>query len=424
MSRTAHLQLFGGYGIEAEYMIVHRETLAVLPIADKVLEAAVPLGGVVNSDDLGEVEFADTAWSNELVLHVVEMKTNGPITSLRGLHNLFQRDVERINKILQTHDAMLMPTAMHPFMMPLTDTKLWPHGDAAIYAAFNKIFDCRGHGWSNLQSIHINLPFVDDEEFGKLHAAIRLVLPILPALAASSPVYEGKPSGLMDSRLEFYRHNQRKIPLITGDVIPEPAYTRDAYNKQILQRLYAQIKEYDPAGILQNEWLNSRGAIARFDRNAIEIRVLDIQESPLADLAVISTVVSLVKSLVEEKWLPLAKQMLWSTEPLAEQFVACLRAGGQAVIEDPAYLRLFGMDVSKGEVTAGKLWRRLVEVMLKDGSLPLKDFETPLMHLLEHGCLSRRILKALGPAPAHERINDVYRQLCDTLGKGGLFHVA
>ena len=32
--------------------------------------------------------------------------------------------------------------------------------------------------------------------------------------------------------------------------------------------------------------MNSRGAIARFDRNAIEIRVIDVQECPKADLAI------------------------------------------------------------------------------------------------------------------------------------------
>ena len=36
----------------------------------------------------------------------------------------------------------------------------------------------------------LNLPFSSDEEFGRLHAAIRLLLPLLPALAASSPLVE------------------------------------------------------------------------------------------------------------------------------------------------------------------------------------------------------------------------------------------
>src|SRR5690606_17301416 len=142
-------------------------------------------------------------------------------------------------------------------------------------------------GWANLQSVHLNLPFDGDEEFGRLHAAIRLVLPILPALAASSPLKDGHYTGLKDTRLDVYQSNQRKVPSIAGRVVPEQVFTQKDYEEQILQRNYQDIAPYDPEGILQDEWLNSRGAIARFQRNAIEIRVLDIQECPAADLAIL-----------------------------------------------------------------------------------------------------------------------------------------
>jgi hypothetical protein len=90
-----------------------------------------------------------------------------------------------------------------------------------VYEAFDRIFDCRGHGWANLQSAHLNLPFSDAEEFGRLHAAIRLLLPILPALAASSPVMDGRLTGRVDSRLDVYRHNARRVPQVSGRVVPE-----------------------------------------------------------------------------------------------------------------------------------------------------------------------------------------------------------
>ena len=37
MTPTEPLHLFAGYGIELEYMIVHRATLDVLPVTDKIL---------------------------------------------------------------------------------------------------------------------------------------------------------------------------------------------------------------------------------------------------------------------------------------------------------------------------------------------------------------------------------------------------
>ena len=51
----------------------------------------------------------------------------------------------------------------------------------------------------------------------------------------------------------------------------------------------------------------ARGAIARFDRNAIEIRVLDVQECLQADLAVCSAIVAVLHLLVE-RFMPLEDQ--------------------------------------------------------------------------------------------------------------------
>lgn len=252
MSKKRTLSLFQGYGIELEYMIVNRKTLAVMPISDLILKE-------VAGEIIGEVDLEHTAWSNELVMHVLEMKTRGPAPGLAGLAGVFQQDIVRLNELLAKRDAMLLPTAMHPFFDPETETRLWPHDNAVVYATYNKIFDCRGHGWSNLQSMHINLPFCGDEEFGRLHAAIRLVLPILPALAAASPIWDGTFHGFMDHRLEFYRKNQKRVPSISGKVIPERAFTKKEYEEKIFAKIFADIAPHDPEGTLQDEWLNSRG---------------------------------------------------------------------------------------------------------------------------------------------------------------------
>ena len=170
-------------------MIVDRTTLDVAPVSDRLLTAVA--GELTNETEQGAI-----AWSNELALHVIEVKTNGPTPRLDGVVGDFQAAVTRINALLQEWNACLMPTGAHPWMNPDTDTHLWPHDDDAIYAAYDRIFGCRGHGWSNLQSMHINLPFADDAEFGRLHAAIRVVLPLLPALAASTPYLDGRATGL------------------------------------------------------------------------------------------------------------------------------------------------------------------------------------------------------------------------------------
>jgi gamma-glutamyl:cysteine ligase YbdK (ATP-grasp superfamily) len=148
---------------------------------------------------VSDVEYPDISWSNELVSHVVELKTSGPTSRLSGTAGAFQDHVRRINALLAPHGARLLPTGAHPFMDPATETVLWPHEYGPVYAAFDRVFGCRGHGWSNLQSMHVNLPFCGDGEFGRLHAAIRLLLPVMPALAASTPVLDGRITGYLDT---------------------------------------------------------------------------------------------------------------------------------------------------------------------------------------------------------------------------------
>src|SRR5690606_19484263 len=212
--------------------------------------------------------------------------------------------------------ATLLPTGMHPWMEPEHELRLWPHDNAEIYSAFDRIFGCRGHGFANLQSMHINLPFADDEEFGKLHAAIRLVLPLIPGLSASLHLVEGRLLCTLDNRLEAYRTNCARVPSVTGLVVAEAVYSRASYEAEVLQAIYRDLAELDPEGVLAHEWVNARGAIARFDRMAIEIRTADTQECPRADLALAELVVAAVRSLVEQRHSPTQAQQRVSTELL------------------------------------------------------------------------------------------------------------
>jgi carboxylate-amine ligase len=404
--------LFEVFGIELEYMIVDRETLDVRPLADKVLYE-------IAGDYEADVFVGELAWSNEVVLHVIELKNNGPSRTLAGLAALFHLHVEQINRILEPMNACLLPTAMHPWMNPFREMRLWPHGFSSIYETYDRIFNCRGQGWANLQALHINLPFADDREFGRLHAAVRLLLPIMPALAAGSPVMDGRLTGAMDSRLVAYRKNSAIIPSVTGSVIPEPVFTRADYDEVIFQRIYADIKPHDPEGTLQHEWLNARGAIARFSRNAIEIRVLDMQESPAADMAIAWAIVEALKLVMAERWTPLGEQMSWSEKPLLQVLLDVIRDAESALIADEEYLELFGFPGER--CTAGELWAHIV------GAIPAgegqEEFRRPLAKILRHGSLARRITAALGDCFSDGRLKEVYGRLRRCLERNELFQV-
>lgn len=409
-SLTRHsLSLFEAYGIELEYMIVDQVSLQVQPLTDKLFYGFA-------DDWVSAVEHGPVSLDNELAAHVVELKTTEPEKDLTGLPELFNAEIARVNAALEPYQACLMPTAMHPWMDSLKEMKLWPHGSTEIYDTLHRIFDCRGHGWANLQSTHINLPFGDEEEFVRLHAAIRLVLPLIPTLAASSPIADGRLTGLKDTRLDTYKNNQKKIFSVTGYVIPEVCRSYQDYHGLILNKIYRDLQQHDPEGILRHEWVNSRGAISRFERNAIEIRVMDIQETPMMDLAIASVVSKLIKLLTEERWAALESYHTFDPERLKIILDEGIRAGEDARIDDLGYLRLFGWEGAK-PCRAKELWRELLARELK----PEPEFADALQIVLQEGTLATRIMKAVGGHASRPILHEVYNYLCACLAKGEPF---
>jgi carboxylate-amine ligase len=402
--------LFECYGVEIEYAIVDRTSLHVRPVADLLL---APGGG----PPAAEVEHGELAWSNELVMHVLEMKTNGPAASLDGLARRFHAGVLDADAVLAPHEAMLLPTGMHPLMDPSSETRLWAHEYGEVYRTFDRVFDCRGHGWSNLQSTHLNLPFRGDAEFARLHAAVRALLPLVPALAASSPIVEGRAAPVLDARLDAYRRNAARVPSVTGAVVPEPVRDEAEYRDRILDRIYADLAPYDLDGVLRHEWVNARGAIARFERSSIEIRIIDSQECPTADLAVVAAICSIVRALTEEATAAIASLNALATERLAAILDACIRAADRAVIADADYLRCF--DLPPRPAQARDVWRALLERYPPAGH-DADAWAAALDTVLTNGTLARRILRRLSAAPPPDRIRDVYHALADCLREDAL----
>lgn len=406
--------LFSAFGIEIEYMIVARDSLSVLPVADKLLAAAA------REENASDADMGPITWSNELVNHVLEMKVSQPAKSLAGLAGEFAASVVRANELLAPLGGRLMPTGAHPLMDPLRETMLWPHEHGEIYRAFDAIFNCKGHGWSNLQSMHINLPFRGDDEFGRLHAAIRTLLPIMPALAASTPVLDGAFTGFLDARMEQYAKNAGRVPSVMGMVIPEAVFSEQEYRDKILAPMYRDIAPLDPQGVLQDEFLNARGAIARFDRAAIEIRVLDTQECPAADLALAGVVTAALKGLVSERWSTYEEQKALSTTELATILTQTTTNAGRTMVPEH-YARLFGV-YAPSNIPARVIWRRLALSALPDMDFD-PDWEKPLAVLVDQSSLARRILAAVDGDFRPATLRRVYGRLCDCLKTNEPFNV-
>jgi len=393
MSKLLHL--FEAFGIELEYMIVDRDTLEVKPIADELLKS---MAGSYSDFENGMV-----TWSNELVLHVIEIKCTKPEGDLKKLGEAFHDNVQLINQVLAKWNAMLLPTAAHPLMDPKLHTVLWPHDYNEIYSLYNKMFDCRGHGWSNLQSTHLNLPFNGDDEFGRLHAAIRVLLPLLPALCASSTILDGKITPDLDARMNFYRHNQKAIPSITGFVIPEQVFSEHEYGELIYERIARDIATFNEENILDPIWVNSRGAMARFDRGSIEIRVMDIQECPSADMSIQNFVIGLLKKLTAGNY---ESQKSIRTEALVAILDETICKGMNATVNDKEWLDLFGIP---GPCPVQKILETI-------GS-PDKNIQ----FIVREGNLSSRILRSLNGDTSTGSIQRTWHQLARCLETNTMF---
>lgn len=401
-------RLFEVFGIELEYMVVSRDQLQVKPIVDELF---LKKNGEITSDiPNGKIE-----WSNELVAHVVELKTNGPTPKLEELPELFLQNIQEINQILEGLNAQLLPSAAHPIMNPLLETQLWKHHYSKIYALYNRIFDCKGHGWSNVQSMHINLPFFDDEEFEKLHAAVRILLPVIPGLAASSPIIEKEFTGYKDSRMNFYKTNQKEIPQMTGKVIPEQVFSKKEYRETIFEPINKAIKPFDTENLLDQHFLNSRGAIARFDRNAIEIRVIDIQENPAADIAIAALIIAALRLLVSEELVSLEDQKTWTEEELFSIFDEVIKNAENTLIENKRYLAIFDLEKPSDVKT---IWKTLYEKVQHQLA---EDQQKHIEFILQNGSLSTRILKSLRNDFSEAHILKTYRKLGDCLQNNRMF---
>jgi len=293
---------------------------------------------------------------------------------------------------------------MHP-LLKLSETGIWPHRHRQIYGAYSKIFNLRRHGWLNIQSFHLNLPYSNEESAILLNNTLANICPYLSAISASSPIYEGKFGEAVDNRLCFYAQNQKEIPSVAGDVIPEYASSFDQYKTNVIGKYSDDLAK---AGadklILNKEWVNSRGVIFRFDRKAIEIRIMDEQECIKSDVALSCFIRAALRGLMKQKpeFLPHAV--------LVQDLNAIIMNGLSASVHHPH----------------GETARRVCEyyyhnLALGNATADEKKYLPIIRRRIESGNLSEilreRVKKKSQRTDLKEAIIDTYSELAENLTK-------
>lgn len=388
-------------GPEHEFSIVD-EKLTPLPIVDRVIKEVH--GRIVNCVRLGKIAFG-----KELQAHVAEFKANKPFDSPEVFEEAMQEAVETILELLEKHyHARLLGLGMHPSLR-LSEARVWSHRDRQIYEAMSKIFNINQHGWLNIQSFQLNLPYKNEREAVKLYNLLANVLPYLPAVAASSPIYESKIGDFVDNRLHFYSANQLEVPSITGDIVPEYIGSFEEYEKTTVQQYSEDLAKLNaPKCLLNKQWLNSRGAVIRFDRKAIEIRVLDEQECVKSDVALSCFIRALLRGIIADD-----KYSYLAHETLVKDLNQVVRHGLNAHVQHP-----------KGK-TARQVCRHLWEMASENATSEERRYLPLVKQRIDRGNLSDKILeevaKKVQKTDLTEAIFNVYSALADCLEKNTMY---
>ena len=380
-------------GPEHEFSLVNPE-LKILPISDKIIKNYC--GQTINF-----VELPDFTFGKELQLHVMEVKAKCPYKSPVEFEETMQKAVCTLNQIICKHGGMLLGTGMHP-LLKLEDTGIWPHYHRKIYQEYSKIFNLNQHGWLNIQSFHLNLPYQKETDGVQMHNLLTNLSAYLPAITASSPIYEGKIGRDVDNRLQFYKINQIEIPSVTAEVIPEYADTINKYKRDVIGR-YSEDLAKAGAGriLLSREWVNSRGVIFRFDRRALEVRVMDEQECVKSDVALSSFIRATLRGLMAQK------AELSPHELLVQDFNAIVKEGLNAQVSN-----------SKGK-TARQICQSYLKLAQEYADQDEKKYLWLISKRLENGNLSElirdRVLRRAQKTDFHQAVIDVYSTLIKCL---------
>jgi carboxylate-amine ligase len=388
-------------GLELEYSIVD-EALRPRCGVEDLFRA---LSGRATSD----VELDSVGLSNELAAHVLEMKTP-PERSLARAEARLVKGVGEVSAVLRSRFGWrLLPTGMHPLMKP-SQTRLWSRANQRIYRTYARLFGIRSHGWLNVQSCQVNLPFGSDEEATRMHNAAACLVAYLPALAASSPWVEGKAGPSLSSRMTYYGRNQAAIPIVTGSVIPEYVDSLADYRTRILGAIYDALDDVPGTALVRHEWVNSRGAILRFDRRAMEVRVLDLQECPKMDVAIAAFVRAVLVSMSHR--LAAGGVVLPDRRALLVDYRSVLRDGRDARVSTTL------LGGKRRPRTAGALLEGLLDEAAEHGSARESDYLALVGRRLREGSLAERMrtrVSRVRPARRVDAICGLYAELMDCL---------
>ena len=356
--------------IELDYIIAEKDTMKAVPLAAELLEKA---SGVKQckifkpSDEDRKISWALTEYN-----YIVRFSADICRVNISEAEKLLHSQILEANRILEEYNAVLFSSAVYP--VPCSDN--FSANDSENKNVLPAEIDMNYH------YMKFFLPFKNEDQFFRLHTAVRLILPILPALTSASPVIDSKGELILDSGLEILKHKLDRKEWACRSIIPEPLKNRKEYEGSVTECLKCCKDNKGNSRIDE-----CRAVTANFDEGTLSVRIFDMQESPHVNFAVVRFVTYVLEMLVNSPN-GAEKQASISNENLSEIFDSITMEGLKGIAYNGEYLRLLGIE-GQEKMSAWGIWMLLAKQVKEFAGLKIP----PVENILKTGSLSERITR-------------------------------
>ena len=274
-------------GVEIEFQTLDKKTYDLAPFAPILLENAPAL--------------LCPRLSPEFIQSILEIQT-GICFSVTDVENDLMQTVSMAEELAEENDSMLFAASLHPFAKHRE--QLLTTNDR--YEAIMQELQIVGRRFIT-QGLHVHVGLPDGESAIRICNQIQAYLPILLALTASSPFYQGEDTGLMSYRTKLFE----ALPLAG-------AYTHIESWHQFKE----EVQLLQSVGVItsiRDLWWDAR---PHPDFGTLEIRICDLPVKFSDILGITAMIQALVATLAEDKsvCLPLNQHIVQSNKWQAARY--------------------------------------------------------------------------------------------------------
>lgn len=401
MSLLVGQDLLSAFQLELNLALLGKNSLNALSQVDEVLTLR-------SGERIRRVQIGEAEWNLGGPRHRLGIRSRNGFDSLGHADKVLTSELVQASELAAKVDGRLSGQGMHPWMSA-EEAEYWPHGDVSRELALESIFGEHRHGFANQQALGLGLPFGSDDEFERLWAGLRFVLPLLPAFAASSPFANGACGPARNCRLAARRDYFDTDFDFSCSIVPKHYSCREAVRAELGAPLDEALRTRSLLGHLQAGDVCGDGLLADFHSGLVHIAVLDMQESLQANLGVVALVAALTRTMVWEVDTPLSQQRAWPSARLGDILENSLCEAEEGVIRDTDYLQAFRFP-QRGACRTSELLQFLVEEKLAEDN-DLQQQIIPIQTIVHKGSLATRMLRALPEDWDEEALYELYREL-------------